>query len=212
MGYLTEELLKHSPFKYDGAEKKKGGMFYQSVMEELCFHFDNNPLYRSFCENKEFDPHVFDGELSEIPPVQVGVFKEMGRTLGSVPEENIKLTLQSSATSGVPSSVPIDSITSKRQAKAMVRVVGDYIGNERKPLLIMDVNPAEGFQEILGARYAAVSGYLNFASKVGYFLRVGENGLYYFDVDEIQRFICIQKLYARRARRESASSFRRAPK
>ena len=187
--YLTDDLVKNSPFDYEETEKNFGGTFYSSLMEELRFHYDNNPLYRKFCENKGFDPHKFKGSISDIPSVQVSVFKELGNRLNSVPKENIKLTLQSSATSGIPSSIPVDSITAKRQSRAMIKVVGDYIGNERKPFLIMDVDPMSGFREILGARFAAVSGYLNFASDVGYFLKVNDNNAYYFDIDEIKDFI-----------------------
>jgi len=185
--YLTEHLVKEKPFGYSQEEKKS--LFKPALIEELCFHYDNNEMYRRFCKNKGFDPHSFNGDIEEIPPVQVSVFKELGRNLNSVPKENIKLTLQSSATSGVPSSIPVDSITSKRQARTMIKVVGDYIGNERKPFMIMDVDPSEGFRQILGARYAAVSGYLNFASEAGYFLKVDANNRYYFDIEGIENFI-----------------------
>ena len=189
MDFKTEELIKLNPYQYEDAEKDQGGLFYASLMEELCFHYDNNEKYRRFCDRKNFDPHNFGGALSGIPPVHVSVFKEMGKELRSVPTEQIKLTLQSSATSGVPSSVLVDKITSKRQAKAMVHIIGDFIGNQRKPFLIMDVDPSTGFRELLGARYAAVSGYLNFASKAEYFLKVNENNQYFFDTDGINKYI-----------------------
>lgn len=189
MGFLTDDLVKKTPFSYDIEEKRQGGSFYNALLEELSFHYDNNELYRKFCDNKGFAPHGFVGDISELPPVQVSVFKELGASLNSVPRENIKLTLQSSATSGIPSSIPVDGLTAKRQARSMIKVVGDYIGNERKPFLVMDVDPMAGFREILGARYAAVSGYLNFASEVGYFLKVNDNRQYYFDVEGIQKFI-----------------------
>lgn len=189
MGFLTEDLVKKEPFEYNESGKNKGGIFYSALMEEIRYHYDHNLLYRKFCDNKGFDPNQFNGEISEIPPVQVSVFKELGNRLNSVEKKDIKLTLQSSATSGTPSSVPVDVITSKRQARAMIKVVGNYIGNERKPFLIMDVDPTSGFKEILGARYAAVSGYLNFASDVGYFLKVDGNNTYYFDNDGITEYI-----------------------
>ncbi len=185
-GLLTEKLVKEPAFYYK--KEKKDEMFFPALMEELCFHYDHNALYRSFCDNKGFHPHTFHGSIEEIPPVQVSVFKELGGRLNSVEKENIRLTLQSSATSGIPSSILVDAVTAKRQAKAMVRVVGDYIGNERRPFLIMDVDPAAGFRHILGARYAAVSGYLNFASEAGYFLKV-DNSHYYFDTDGIQAYV-----------------------
>ena len=189
MKFLTDELLKSSPFVYDELAKEPGGAFYEALLEEIKFNYDNNELYKKFCMNKGFNPHDFHGSIAEIPPVQVSVFKELGRELKSVSDESIKLTLQSSATSGVPSSIPVDLITSKRQARAMIRVIGNFIGNERKPFIIMDVDPAEGFMKILGARYAAVSGYLNFASEAGYFLKVNSDGTYYFDTEGMQNFI-----------------------
>lgn len=186
-GFLTEKLVKEPAFHYE--QRKKDEEFFLSLMEEIRFHYDHNELYHRFCDNKGFNPYAFEGGLEDIPPVQVSVFKELGTQLNSVDKDSIKLTLQSSATSGVPSSITVDSLTSKRQAKAMVRVVGEYIGNERKPFLIMDVDPAAGFRHVLGARYAAVSGYLNFASEAGYFLKVDEQNRYYFDIDGIREYI-----------------------
>ena len=189
MGFLSDSLVKKIPFDYDIKEKQNGGLFYEALMEEIRFHYANNDLYRSFCDNKGFNPGSFSGDIDQIPPVQVSVFKELGDRLNSVPKSDIKLTLQSSATSGMPSNVPVDGITSKRQARSMIKVVGEYIGNERKPFLIMDVDPASGFREILGARYAAVSGYLNFASDAAYFLKVDEDNTYYFDTEGITKYI-----------------------
>ena len=189
MSYLTEDLIQKQPFNYSNSDKEVNGDFYLSLMEELCFHYDNNKLYQRFCNNKGFNPHSFNGDISEIPPVSVSVFKELGKELSSVSEKDIKLTLQSSATSGIPSSVLIDKITSKRQAKTMAKVIGDYIGKTRKPFLIMDVDPRTGFRNLLGARYAAVSGYLNFASHVGYFLKINDKHQYYFDTEGIREYI-----------------------
>ncbi len=189
MDFLTDSLVKKVPFDYDVKEKQSGGLFYEALMEEIRFHYANNDLYRRFCDNKGFNPDSFSGSIDQIPPVQVSVFKELGNRLNSVPKSDIKLTLQSSATSGIPSSVPVDGITSKRQARSMIKVVGEYIGNERKPFLIMDVDPMSGFREILGARYAAVSGYLNFASDAAYFLKIGEDNTYYFDTEGIIKYI-----------------------
>ena len=185
MSGLTEELLKKPPYDENTADD----IYVQALKEELLFHYRNNPAYRRFCDQKHFDPFAFSGDIEEIPPVYVSVFKELGRELCSVPDSDIKLTLQSSATSGVPSSIPVDSITAKRQRKAMIKVVGEYIGNERKPFMIMDVDPMSGFREILGARYAVVSGYLNFASSATYFLKVNEKKRYYYDTDEIKGYV-----------------------
>ena len=182
----VEELLSRLP--YDGS-KECEDIFMQALQEELIFHYNHNEMYRHFCEKKNFDPRVAIHSIGGIPPVAASVFKELGFNLNSVPEEDLTLALQSSATSGVPSTVVIDKITARRQGKAMVKVISEFIGKERKPFLIMDIDPRSASRKLLGARFAAVTGYLKFASKVGYFLKANEDNVSYFDVDGIRKFI-----------------------
>ena len=182
----VEELLSKLP--YDGS-KECDSLFMEALQEELIFHYEHNEMYRRFCNRKFFNPSNPIHSIKDIPPVAVSVFKELGFNLNSVPKEDLTLALQSSATSGVPSTVVIDKITAKRQGKAMVKVVSEFIGNERKPFLIMDIDPRSASRRLLGARFAAVTGYLKFASKVGYFLKADEKDLSYFDLEGIQSFI-----------------------
>lgn len=184
----TEELLGYSP--YDGTAEA-GKAFENALREEMTFHFRNNAMYRNFCETKGFNPEEWDGDLSKIPPVAVSVFKDLGFELASVPKEDVQMALQSSATSGVPSTIVVDKITAKRQSKAMVKVMGNFIGKARIPFLIMDIDPRAGgmARALLGARFAAVTGYLKFASKTGYFLKTTDKGISYFDIDGIKEYL-----------------------
>lgn len=180
----TDELLALPA--YDGSTKSEMA-FVNALQEELIFHYEHNDMYRQFCERKNFDPHNEIKSLEDIPAVAVSVFKDLGFKLGSVPKEDLTLALQSSATSGVPSTIVLDKTTSKRQAKAMVKVISAFIGNERKPFLIMDIDPLSSDRRLLGARSAAVTGYLKFASKTGFFLKA-KDGVSYFDIEGIQMF------------------------
>lgn len=184
----TENLLSFAP--YDGTEEV-GHAFAEALREELIFHYSNNSLYRRFCDTKGFNPSKWDGNLESIPPVAVSVFKDLGFELSSVPQEDVQMALQSSATSGVPSTIVVDKITAKRQSKAMVRVMGDFIGKSRIPFLIMDIDPRSGSmaRALLGARFAAVTGYLKFASKTGYFLKTTTEGISYFDIEGIKDYL-----------------------
>lgn len=172
---------------YSGAPETNA-CYLQALQEELVFHYDHNEMYRQFCDRKGFDPHKGITDIREVPPVSVAVFKKLGFGLASVPKEDIKLRLQSSATSGTPSTIVVDKVTSKRQAKAMVKVIQEFIGKERKPFLVMDIDPHSEFRSLLGARFAAIAGYLNFASKAGYFLKA-KDGVSYFDIDAIQEYL-----------------------
>lgn len=172
---------------YDDSQVAQS-LFIRSLQDELIFHYENNSMYRQFCERKGFNPHEELPGIECIPPVSVSVFKELGANLSSVSKEEIKIRLQSSATSGTPSTIAVDKTTSRRQAKAMVKVVQEFIGKDRKPFLVMDIDPKSEFRSLLGARFAAIAGYLNFASKAGFFLKA-KDGISYFDIDAMKSFL-----------------------
>lgn len=186
MADKVDELLSFAP--YDISPEQQTA-FRDALREELMYHYRNNEMFRRFCDRKGFNPGEAISDLEAIPPVAVSVYKELGGILNSVPSEEVSFALQSSATSGRPSTITVDKTTSRRQAKAMVKVVGDFIGNERKPFLIMDIDPKSSNRHLLGARYAAVTGYLKFANKVGYFLNTDSNGVSYFDVEAMKTFL-----------------------
>ena len=181
----TAELLEYQPFNHCNESEKA---FYEALQEELIFHYNNNELYRRFCDKSNFNP-AEHFEIQDIPPVSVSVFKHLGGRLNSVNKDDLTLTIKSSATSGVPSTILVDKITAKNQAKAMIKVVGEFIGKERKPFLIMDIDPRSEQKQFLGARFAAVTGYLKFANKAEYFLNVDSNGVFYFDVEKIANYV-----------------------
>lgn len=183
----VDALLKEAPFSYQKREHKE--LFTKALKEELCFHYQHNDAYRQFCQRKNFNPELFTGVLEKLPPVAVSVFKELGENLRSVPQEEVKISLQSSATSGKPSTVVVDKTTAKRQAKAMVRVMKEFIGADRKPFVVVDVSPQPENFQFLGARYAAIGGYLNFASEVAYALELDQQGIASFQEQKIEQYI-----------------------
>jgi hypothetical protein len=160
-------LLRAEPYESDVNTKQK--LFNDALLIELKFHYDNNLLYRNFCNKHNFDPHTFFGTLDEIPSIPAQIFKLLGNDLYSIERQDITLTLNSSATSGVPSSVVLDRITSIRQTRAMVRVISNFIGSSRLPFLVLDADPSQSNRASYGARRAAIHGYLNFASSVKYY-------------------------------------------
>ncbi|MFB9052830.1 acyl-CoA reductase [Formosa undariae] len=183
----TDELISLNPYTLDADEKDP--LFFEALLEELKFHFDNNAQYKNFCLNKGFNPYGFQGELSEIPPISVSVFKDLGAHLKSIPDSDVKLALQSSATSGVPSTVVLDKITAKRQSKVMIKVIKDFIGAERTSFIVVDVIPKPENIKFLGARYAAIGGYLNFANQVHYALEMQADESVAIDIEKTNAFI-----------------------
>ncbi|CAM3890851.1 acyl-CoA reductase [Vibrio aquimaris] len=161
-------VLDARPFEL--SETQKLPLFIDNLLEELVHHYHNNDMYRKFCHKNQFDPNNFEGELSDIPAIPVHIFKALGNKLSSVEEKEIKTKLQSSATSGVPSTVLLDKLTARRQTRAMARVMQQVLGPKRRPFCIMDIDPTSPNASNLGARVAAVKGYLNFASSSHYFI------------------------------------------
>ncbi|PCJ32218.1 MAG: acyl-CoA reductase [Gammaproteobacteria bacterium] len=172
MSDITNDTLAHvldaKPFEL--TPDVKAPIFYKNVLEELKHHYENNDLYKKFCIKKNFNPYQFVGELSDLPYIPVHIFKALGHKLASVAEKEIKIKLQSSATSGIPSTVLLDKITARRQVKAMARVMQTILGSSRRPFCVMDLDPTGSNAANLGARSAAIKGYLNFSSTARYFI------------------------------------------
>lgn len=161
-------VLDARPFEL--SDEKKASLFKTNLLEELIHHYNNNGMYRKFCQKNDFDPISFKGELAELPAIPVHIFKVLGHRLSSVSDDEIKTKLQSSATSGTPSTVLLDKVTARRQTRAMARVMQEVLGPKRRPFCIMDIDPTSPNASNLGARVAAVKGYLNFASSSNYFI------------------------------------------
>ncbi len=163
-----ESVLDALPFEL--TEEKKAPLFLKNLLEELAFHYSNNDMYRRFCDKENFYPESYEGGLAGIPAIPVHVFKALGHKLSSVNKDLIKGKLQSSATNGAPSTILLDKITARRQTRAMARVMVEILGAKRRPFCVLDIDPSSPNRGNLGARLAAVNGYLNFASTSNFFI------------------------------------------
>ena len=168
MSNTKKFILDCKPYDLDIGEKDL--LFRENLMDELIHHYNNNKLYKQFCEKNDFNPSSFAGHINEIPAIPVHVFKALGAILNSVEHQEISFSLNSSATSGKPSTILVDKLTAQRQKIAMAKVMQEVLGAKRKKFCIMDINPSSPRATNLGARIAAIKGYLNFASSSNYFI------------------------------------------
>lgn len=171
---LVDHLLTLPPYEPDSPEKD--ALFNAALAESIQEHAGGNELYAAFLRKKEFDPLSMQDDLGTVPYLPVQIFKALGTQLRVVPEEQIHLALSSSATSGQPSTVLVDQLTAKRQARCMSKVLSACIGSTRRPFLILDVD-SSGFGVTRNARSAAVRAYLTFASQAHYLMVEGQTGL-----------------------------------
>jgi phenylacetate-coenzyme A ligase PaaK-like adenylate-forming protein len=161
-----ETLLSKPPFEL--SREQKTPLFEEAIFEAFNHHYNNNELFRNYCENNGFTACNKPDTISDYPYLPVNIFKN--RRLTSVPDDNIKSILNSSATSGIPSTVVLDALTSKRQVAASAKVMADYLGNNRAPLFILDENPMKATKPEISARAAATRGFLILSTKSEYFL------------------------------------------
>ena len=102
--------------------------------------------------------------IEELPFLPVGMFKD--RRLSSVPDEEIFKTVTSSGTTGQRvSQVVIDRNTSKLQSNALLEILGDILGNNRLPMLIIDAEETIKSRDSRNARAAGIIGLMSLGRK-----------------------------------------------
>lgn len=177
-------LLSKDPYGLNIFEKEK--IFKDALFESFSHHINNNDLFRQFCENQGFEINNKNLAITDYPYLPVNIFKN--KNLFSVPDEQINTTLSSSATSGIPSTISLDSITSKRQTLVSAKIISDYLGKRRRPFLILDEDPLVSFSAEISARAAATRGFLILCSEPNYFL-INKNGHLSFDIKKFSKSV-----------------------
>jgi phenylacetate-coenzyme A ligase PaaK-like adenylate-forming protein len=134
------------------------------VLRALCRDVaERCPPYRRFLE--KLGGSVDDWQSTgDVPPLPVTMFKQF--LLSAVPPEKVVRELRSSSTTGQqPSRIVVDKTTAFRQSRALVSILKEHIGRQRRPLLVLDAAESMGEGENLTARGAAIRGVANFASR-----------------------------------------------
>jgi hypothetical protein len=156
--------------------ERRRALLLAAMQEAYRHHFENCEIYARFCRRRGLDVKTVFERLEDFPYLPTQAFKEFGDALCSTTSNRIHTRLQSSATSGHASTVLIDAETARRQVQALTSVIAATLGPKRRPFIICDVDPASGAPGALGARSAAVRGFLNLARESNYVLRADNVG------------------------------------
>jgi hypothetical protein len=106
----------------------------------------------------------------ELPFIPVSLFKEID--LKSVPDADIIKTMTSSGTTGqAVSRIYLDKSTAGLQQKALVRIVTDFLGTSRLPMLIIDCPSVIKDRAMFSARGAGILGFSIFGTNRTYALK-----------------------------------------
>lgn len=156
-----DELLKMPPYSLDRAEKE--GSLTERLLDLTEHHKKNCPEYARILKSISYDRKKVLSHR-DIPFIPVRLFKEL--SLKSVPQDDIVKTMTSSGTSGqAVSKIYLDRTTASDQQKVMVKIVSDFTGSGRMPMVILDCPSVVKDRAMFSARGAGILGFSIFGSK-----------------------------------------------
>lgn len=141
-----DEILNIAPYSLSQAEKDAR---YGEWMQELSEHHRQHcAAYGRICETL--------GE--DAPALPVRLFKEYD--LRSTDGSDVVKTMTSSGTTGqAVSRIYLDRETSARQSRALNRIVTDFLGKKRLPMLVIDSSAVLKNRSMFSARGAGILGF-----------------------------------------------------
>jgi phenylacetate-coenzyme A ligase PaaK-like adenylate-forming protein len=179
-----DALLSLKPYSLPRAEKETA--LLARLNELTALHIERCEPYRRIVEGAF--PIRIAQRMTDVPYLPVRIFKT--HLLRSIPESDVYKTLTSSGTTGTaPSRIPLDVQTATVQARLLVKLLGDFVDKERRPMLIVDAPPTGGAS--VTARYAATLGVMS----------VGRDHLFCLDdALELRRDVLAEWLSKKRAK------------
>lgn len=176
---MIDTFFKLEPYSLD--KEKKESLLLEALKQLTEFHKENCIEYQNFLRAVKYNPdnikHIYD-----IPFYPVRMFKKFD--LLSVPRENIFKIMTSSGTTGqAVSKIFVDKETAMNQQKTMIKILSDFWGKKRLPMLIVDKKSTVSDRTKFSARSAAIIG-LRVAAKEMEFVLNEDMSLNYKILDE----------------------------
>lgn len=160
------DVLEISPFSLNKEEKSK--LFTEYLKELSLKHYQKCENYRKIVDKLNCNLSEIKN-YTEIPFLPVRLFKEFD--LKSIPTEEVFKTMTSSGTSGqAVSKIYLDKTTAANQQKTLVKIVSDFTGASRMPMLIIDSPSVIKNRNMFSARGAGILGFSIFGADRTYAL------------------------------------------
>lgn len=161
-----DEILNIPPYSLDQDEKKI--LLTERLVELTKLHQKNCPEYARILESISFNADQVRS-YKDLPFLPVRLFKEL--ELKSVPRAEVVKTMTSSGTTGqAVSKIYLDRTTSSNQQKTMVKIVSEFTGSGRMPMIIIDCPSVVKNRAMFSARGAGILGFSIFGAKKIYAL------------------------------------------
>lgn len=145
---------------YGTAHAEKTALLADTLRELTLYHDSNCPEYhrilRAFGYTRKRIGAVEDHR--DLPFIPVRLFKEY--EMRSVSESELFKTMTSSGTTGQQvSKIFLDRQTSSAQSKALARIMCEYTGKKRLPMIILDTSAVIKNRMMFSARGAGILGF-----------------------------------------------------
>ena len=176
-----DEILSIPPFSLNVEEKEY--LLTERLKDLTKLHQTNCPEYARILASINFDSDRLTS-YRELPFLPVRLFKELD--LRSIPKNDVIKTMTSSGTTGqAVSKIYLDRVTSSNQQKTMVKIVSDFTGSSRMPMIIIDCPSVVKDRAMFSARGAGILGFSIFGAKKIYAL----DDTMKLDVDALKVFL-----------------------
>lgn len=153
-----KEFLAQEPYR--SAWEEKHAALTKLLLDLTLHHQAYCPEYAAILQALSFDAADVRG-YEDLPFLPVRLFKEYA--LKSVTDEAVVKTMTSSGTTGQQvSKIFLDRETSAAQSKVMARIVGDFLGKKRLPMIILDTSAVLKNRAMFSARGAGILGFSMF--------------------------------------------------
>lgn len=157
---MIEDFHKLQPYSLEKVAKEQLLLRELNQLTEL--HREKCAEYASYLEAIGF-ALCQAKTLEEIPFLPIRIFKEL--EMKSIPDECIFKIMMSSGTSGQrQSKIFLDKENAIVQQKVLLRILGDFVGTRRLPMLVIDSRTVISDRRLFTTRGATIMG-LDFMTK-----------------------------------------------
>jgi phenylacetate-coenzyme A ligase PaaK-like adenylate-forming protein len=155
-----ENLLTREP--YSLSQLSKNQLMLEMMLDLTDHHMQSCVPYKNILQATGFNNSTIK-TVEDLPYLPVRLFKHLD--LKSIDNAKVVKMMVSSGTTGQQvSKIYLDATTAANQRKILVKIVSDFIGKTRLPMLILDSPAIMGKNANFTARTAGVLGFSIFST------------------------------------------------
>lgn len=174
-------ILQIKPFCFN--KEQKANFLFENLLSLTKFHYQHCREYQQIIDILDIDLNNIK-TIETIPFIPVRLFKEY--VLSSISKDKqYKILTSSGTSSSMVSKIILDRESTLNQQKVLSKIVSDFIGNTRMPMIIIDSKNVITNRALFSARGAGILGFSIFGTDKIYALDDDMN----INIDKIKDFL-----------------------